>query len=333
MSSLLRLYDAMLSPWIGKKVEYVFAMLESSRQIVPNMSWVGFGRTRANVSQTTLAIDSGATIHFFSNKELLRSIKTIKKMKIHCGGTTFDQCKAGKIRKELEHLPLPRKQICIATNGIANLISMGKLVKEGYRVTMDSDVENAINVYNEDGSYIKFICVQDGLYCIDLDGGGGYTNFLTTVSEQKEHFSDVDNKKADLARYVQKCLCLPSDNDMADAIEKGGVQECGVDRRHIKIANIIYGPARAAIEGKSVQRKNKMPRESSMLLNIPPSILDRYGSVSLGIDVLHINKRPYVIAVSKHIKYIQCLGTVNKNVETFLSSIKRFKSDYMIRGL
>ena len=308
-------------------------MIESSRQIIPTMNWVGgSGLTRANVSQTSLAIDSGATVHFFSNKDLLQSIKLIKEMKIHCGGSTFDQCYAGRIRKELEHLPLPRKKICIATDGIANLISMGKLVEEGYRVTMDSDVENAINVYNEDGSYIKFVCVRNGLYCIDLDSTGGHTNFLTTVSEEKEHFSDIDNKKADLARYVQECLCLPSDKDMADAIEKGGIQECGIDRRHIKIANIIYGPARAAVEGKTVQRKNKMPRESSMMLSIPPSIIERYGYVSLGIDVLHINKRPYVIAVSKHIKFIQCLGTMNKNVETFLSTIKRFKSDYMIRG-
>ena len=60
---------------------------------------------------------------------------------------------------------------------------MGKLVEEGYRVTMDSHVENAINVYNDDGSYIKFVCVQDGLYCIDLDGNEGYTNVLTTVFE------------------------------------------------------------------------------------------------------------------------------------------------------
>ena len=100
---------------------------------------------------------------------------------------------------------------------------MGKLVEEGYRVTMDSDVENAINVYNEDGSYIKFVCVQNGLYCIDLDSNGGHTNFLTTVFEQREHFSDVDNQKADVARYVQECLCLPSNKDMADAIEKAGI--------------------------------------------------------------------------------------------------------------
>ena len=28
----------------------------------------------------------------------------------------------------------------------------------------------------------------------------------------------------------------------------------------------------------------------------------------------------------------QCIGTTDKKVETFLSTIKKFKSDYMIRG-
>ena len=86
------------------------------------------------------------------------------------------------------------------------------------------------------------------------------------------------------------------------------------------------------MEGKTVQRKNKIPRYSSMILSIPPSIIDRYGNVALGIDVLHINKRPYIIAISKHIKYIQCVGTTDKKVDTFLSTIKKFKSNYMIRG-
>ena len=165
----------------------------------------------------------------------------------------------GGIRNELKHLPLPKGKICIAKDGIANLLSMGKLVKEGYQVTMDLDVENTINVYNDDGSYIKFVCVQDGLYCINLVTSKEYTNFLTTVSEQKDHFSDIDNKRAALARYIQKCLCLPFDVDLADAIDNGGVKECGIDRSHIKITNVIYGPSQVAVEGKTVQRKNKMP--------------------------------------------------------------------------
>ena len=72
MSSLLRIYDAISSPWVGRKIECVFAMIELSRQIILSMNWVGgSGRTRANVSQTSLANDSGAIIHYFSNKELL----------------------------------------------------------------------------------------------------------------------------------------------------------------------------------------------------------------------------------------------------------------------
>ena len=110
----------------------------------------------------------------------------------------------GRIHNKLKHLPLSRGKICIAKDGIASLLFMGKLVKEGYRVTMDSDVENAINVYNEDGSYIKFVCVQDGLYFVNLNSGGEYTNFFTTVLLQKDYFSDVDNKRATLARYIKK---------------------------------------------------------------------------------------------------------------------------------
>ena len=98
---------------------------------------------------------------------------------------------------------------------------MGKMVKEGYQVTMYSDVENAINVFNEDGSYIKFVYVQDGLYCVNLDSSGEYTNYLTTISEQKAHFSDIDNKEAVLARYFQECLCLPSNIDFAGTIDNG----------------------------------------------------------------------------------------------------------------
>ena len=181
---------------------------------------------------------------------------------------------------------------------------MGKLVKEGYRVTIDSDVENVISVYNDDGSCIKFVCVQDGLFCINLNRSGEYTNFLTTVANQKDHFSNVDNKRAALTHYIQKCLCLPSDVDLADAIDKGGIKECRINRRHIKIANVIYRPAQTAVEGKTLQRKNKMPCDSSLITNIPSSIIERYGSVTLGIDVLCINKRPYIITISKHIKYI-----------------------------
>ena len=75
-----------------------------------------------------------------------------------------------------------------------------------------------------------------------LDGDDEHANYLTTVSEQKNHFSNIDTNKANLSRYIQEFLSLPSDNDFADVIERGGIKERWVDRRHTKIANIIFGP-------------------------------------------------------------------------------------------
>ena len=100
------------------------------------MNWNGSsGVTRENVPQTSLALDSGATIHFFSNQELLQAIKkSDNSMKIHCGGTTSDQVMIGRLRDELKHLPLPKGEVCVTKDGITNLLSMGKLLKEGYRV-------------------------------------------------------------------------------------------------------------------------------------------------------------------------------------------------------
>ena len=68
------MYDAGPFAWVCQNIEYVFVMIEPTiRLIIPNMSWMGGNRvTRANVPQTSLAIDSGVTIHFFSNREPLR---------------------------------------------------------------------------------------------------------------------------------------------------------------------------------------------------------------------------------------------------------------------
>ena len=53
---------------------------------------------------------------------------------------------------------------------------------------------------------------------------------------------------------------------------------------------------------------------------------------TLGIDVMHIKRRPYIIAVSKDIKFFQCMGTRDKKVEIFMDTIQKLKANYMLRG-
>ena len=54
--------------------------------------------------------------------------------------------------------------------------------------------------------------------------------------------------------------------------------------------------------------------------------------VTLGHNVMYINRHPFILSVSKHIKYFQCIGARNKSAKTFLSTIEKMKAEYMVRG-
>ena len=73
-----------------------------------------------------------------------------------------------------------------------------------------------------------------------------------------------------------------------------------------------------------------MPRESGVITHVPPTILERYGNVTLGVDVLHINGKLFMIGISKHIKFYQCVAIRNKSATTFFKMIKMFKSNYTL---
>ena len=113
----------------------------------------------------------------------------------------------------------------ITKDGISNLLSLEQLTKH-YQMTLDTNVENAFYVYKEDGSYIKFECKNDGLYCLDVDDGLGHINFLTTVNDQNQLFSGLDVKRATLAKYIQECLCLPSNKDFLGGLKTVEIKEC-----------------------------------------------------------------------------------------------------------
>ena len=53
--------------------------------------------------------------------------------------------------------------------GIANLLSMAKLVDNGFRIYMDTNVDDAIYVYTLDKRVNKFIQSRNGLYFHDTE--------------------------------------------------------------------------------------------------------------------------------------------------------------------
>ncbi|OEU07145.1 hypothetical protein FRACYDRAFT_251618 [Fragilariopsis cylindrus CCMP1102] len=243
--------------------------------------------SRGNISLNALVLDSGASLHLFANADMLQNvIANPSPTTIHCGGKSWSNNQVGELCDDLKTLPLPQDTLHLHKDGVANLISLAELSKL-HRITLDTSVDNAFYVYKDNGEYVRFGVEPNGLYCLHVDDGSSPATLLTTVEEEKKLFSALDVKRATTARYIQDCLCLPSDEDFAHGLETGAIKECGVSRRNINIAKAIFGPNKHSVQGKTVQRTNRMPREDQ-ILGVPPSILKHYSDVTVGIDVMHV---------------------------------------------
>ena len=64
------------------------------------------------------------------------------------------------------------------------------------RVVLDTAIDNAFYVFNDDGSYIRFACQPNGLYYIHVSDGDDPKMLLTTVDGKKDKYSAVECTRA-----------------------------------------------------------------------------------------------------------------------------------------
>jgi hypothetical protein len=190
--------------------------------------------------------------------------------------------------------------------GVANILSLALLAKTK-RVVMDTAIENAFYVFNEDGSYIKFLPSNNGMYCLDIGSDNNnepHVMAIQTVKDEQSKFSSIDCTRAEAIRKLQEVLACPSDFDLANTVEHNVIGNNPFIRRDVRIAKQIYGPDVAALKGKTVKQQRKMPREDEAN-DIPPLIAKEYCDAYLLLDVMHVNGISFLISFSKHIGLIQ----------------------------
>jgi hypothetical protein len=135
-------------------------------------------------------------------------------------------------------------------------------------------IDDAIYVFNEDGTYIRFARTPNGMYCIgvNIDDDDNVIMAHQTVKGESAHFSEIDCRRASKIQELQEVLACPSDIDLANAVKNNVIGNNPFTRRDIQIAKKIFGPDVPAMKGKTVKRKSKMPREDEVT-DLPPSIM------------------------------------------------------------
>ncbi|KAI2490511.1 Reverse transcriptase (RNA-dependent DNA polymerase) [Fragilaria crotonensis] len=169
---------------------------------------------------------------------------------------------------------------------IANILSLAD-VRKVCRVTMDTIAEPAMHVHRLDGSTMKFVEHECGLYVYfpsnSSNNVGAYT-LVSTVAEQKKLFSRRDIANADMARTLYRAIGRPSEAEFQRILDSGCIRNCPVTSLDAKRALTIYGPDIATLKGKTT-RAGVAPRAPNFTaVALPPSVLEHHRDVTLCVD-------------------------------------------------
>ena len=181
-----------------------------------------------------------------------------------------------------------------------NILSMAKL-KQQYHITYDSGKENAFIVREHDNTQIKYIFHEscDGLYYHEVNNTQQI--FITTVTKNKQKYSQSDVKRADGVRALQKVIGHPTARHLSHLLDHHLIPNSPFTSHVVRGAEQIYGPDLGNLKGKTTRRNP--PTVDHIIQQCPDTIIEQYGNVMLSADIMHVNGIPFFVTQSHHIHF------------------------------
>ena len=275
-----------------------------------------------------ILLDNQSTVDVFTNRRLLKNIRRSNK-------NMFIHCTAGVAKTNLIGDLPGYGTVWYHPNGIANILSLSK-VKEKYRVTFDSDINNQFVVHRKDGTQRIFQQSPRGLYFLDTSvtpqptSGGHGTVLVTTVADNANNFSNSDYAQAVLAHKIQKIIGRPTTRSFIHFLDNNLLPNCPVNRKDILRAEQIFGPDIGSLKGKTVRRQP--PRVQVEEVGLPATIQEHYREVTLACDIMYVNKIPFLMSISRHIRFGTAQHITNQKGTTIFAGIRAIHQVYLQQG-
>ena len=120
-------------------------------------------------------------------------------------------------------------------------------------------------------------------------------------------FLERDQKKATpLERRFQHLSGHHSDTTIIHSTVTNGIKNNPITKQDITMTLDMLGHSNAAIQGKTM-RTQPNAVDNKIIVDLPPTIIKYYGNVELSINVLHVNRIPFLTLMLKKIH----VGTIN----------------------
>ena len=215
---------------------------------------------------------------------------------------------------------------------------------------MDIKKHNSIDVHLQDGSVLKFIASGNGLYQYSLKDHESMdriwsllvtttdTNItinpsdcfnIDTVCNRADSYTKGQLKTARLARKLENIIMRPGSQKISDVCLPHLV-DCPLTTADVRAANNIFGKNLGSLKGKTVHRSN--PHVQTNLHPVPPCILQLHSEFTLAIDIMFVNKIPFLVTTSCKIHFGTVEALPNRQMLTVVAKIQSVVNTYQHRG-
>ena len=155
---------------------------------------------------------------------------------------------------------------------------------------------------------------------------------IDTIEASKKRFTTRDQKQASRVRRYQHVGGHPSEATLKYSSVTNGVKNSPFTKQDIEMTTDMLGQSDVAVQGKTTRTQPDAVVAQDNLVELPPSIIQYYGKVELAVDVMHVNRIPFLTSLSRKIHY----GTVNAladmKIPTMEVCIEKIIRAYSVRG-
>ena len=191
-------------------------------------------------------------------------------------------------------------------------------------------------MHRADGTQRIFQQSSRGLYFLDTSltpqptSGTNATVLVTTVADNAYSVSNANYAQAVLARKIQKIIGRPTTCSFIHFLDNNLVPNCPVNRKDVLRVEQIFGPYVGSLKGKTVRRQP--PRVAVEEVSLPATIHEHYQEVILACDIMYVNKIPFMMSISRHIRFGTAQHIRNQQGTTIFNGIRSIHQVYLQHG-
>jgi ribosomal protein L15 len=281
------------------------------------------------IDPSWILLDSQSTISVFRNPKMLTNIRESNHtLRAITNGGHQDSHMVGTFHNLGE--------VWYNSESIANILSLSA-VRKVCRVTMDSTAEPAINVHRLDGTVMKFVEHESGLYIYSTNNNNinekvtGYT-LIAAVAEQKKMFSRRQIQDADNARALYRKLGRPAEAEFYHILSGNLLRNCPVTVDDAKRALTIYGPDIATIKGKTTRTDAADRVPTFEAVPLPPTIMEHHRNVTLCVDFFFVQGLTFLHTISRGIGFRTVSLVAERTKPIILKEVQAVLNVYTSRG-